>query len=94
MLAIAQEHLASAIAPPSDLLKSERTDVAAGKAALQASLVSAPLGHFLVKAVQKAFSKIEGKGLAGNWAGLFLGQVIVVNFCLAPLQSAGEIHSS
>ena len=74
--------------PPKDASPLVRTlaaahiDVKALKMALYGFLVSAPLSHFLVSQLQKAF--------AGKTSGAAkLGQILANNLVVAPIQTAG-----
>ena len=59
-------------------------DIKAVKMALYGFLISAPLGHFLVGALQKAFA-----GKTGTVAKL--GQILASNLLIAPIQTAGRL---
>ncbi|KAK1228619.1 hypothetical protein PQX77_008213 [Marasmius sp. AFHP31] len=95
ILCFVQEVLASHIAqtpvkkPSKDasaaqhILARARVDTRAFKMALYGFLVSAPLSHFLVGLLQKAFA-----GKTGTKARV--GQILASNLFVAPIQASGE----
>jgi peroxisomal membrane protein 2 len=74
--------------PPKDapsvvhILARGHVDLQAVKMALYGFLVSAPLGHFLVGALQKAFA--GRTGLAAR-----IAQILASNLLIAPIQTTG-----
>lgn len=94
-LCFTQEVLASHIAnapvqrPPKNasfithLLASAKIDAKSFKMALYGLLVSAPLGHVLVGALQKKFA---GK----TSTGAKIGQILASNLLVAPIQASGS----
>jgi peroxisomal membrane protein 2 len=62
-------------------------DLKALKMAVYGFLVSAPLGHFLVGALQKGFA-----GKSGTSARI--GQILASNLLVAPIQTAGKLPFS
>jgi len=53
------------------------------KMAIYGFLISAPLGHFLVGTLQKAFAGKKGTGAK-------IGQILASNLLIAPIQASGE----
>ncbi|KAJ8083840.1 hypothetical protein AAF712_000757 [Marasmius tenuissimus] len=98
ILCFVQEVLASHIAqtpvkkPSKDasaaqhILARARVDARAFKMALYGFLVSAPLSHFLVGLLQKAFA-----GKTGTKARV--GQILASNLCVAPIQASAYLAS-
>ena len=76
--------------PPKDapaiihILARGHIDIKAAKMALYGFLISAPLGHVLVGALQKAFA-----GKTGTTARI--AQILASNLLVAPIQTAGEL---
>ena len=60
-----------------------RVDTKALKMGLYGLLVSAPLGHVLIGALQRAFAGRTGRAAR-------LGQILSSNLFIAPIQTAGE----
>jgi peroxisomal membrane protein 2 len=58
-------------------------DIKAVKMALYGFFIAAPLGHYLVGALQKAFAGRTGTGAR-------IGQILASNLIIAPIQTAGE----
>jgi len=97
-LCFTQEVLASHIAkapvqrPPKNasfithLLASARVDAKSFKMALYGLLVSAPLGHVLVGALQKKFAGKTGTGAK-------IGQILASNLLVAPIQTSVYLAS-
>jgi len=98
ILCFLQEVLGSSIAglpvkrPPKDapaiihILARGHIDIKAAKMALYGFLISAPLGHVLVGALQKAFA-----GKTGTTARI--AQILASNLLVAPIQTAAFLAS-
>jgi len=77
--------------PPKDaphvlhLLAQAKIDTKALKMALYGFLVSAPLGHFLVGNLQKAFAGKTGTGAK-------IAQIVASNLLIAPIQATGKLY--
>jgi len=68
------------------LLARAHVDMRAVKMALYGFLVSAPLGHFLIGALQKAFAGKTGTGAK-------IGQILASNLLVAPIQTSAYLAS-
>ena len=68
-------------------LAKAKIDGKAFKMALYGFLVSAPMGHYLVGALQKAFAGRTGRGAK-------IGQVLASNLFVSPIQAAGACYCS
>jgi peroxisomal membrane protein 2 len=66
------------------ILASSHIDSKAVKMALYGFFVSAPLGHYLVGALQKAF-------LGKTSTRARIGQILASNLLIAPIQTAGQL---
>ena len=65
------------------VLARAHVDVKALKMGIYGFLISAPLGHFLVGTLQKAFAGKTGVGAK-------IGQILASNLLIAPIQAAGK----
>ncbi|TFY79760.1 hypothetical protein EWM64_g4250 [Hericium alpestre] len=95
VLTFLQEVLASHFAgiptrrPPRDasalshLLASGKVDMRAVKMFIYGFFISAPMGHYLVGALQKAFAGKTGRGAR-------IGQIVANNVVVAPIQTTGK----
>jgi len=68
------------------LLARSHVDIKAVKMAVYGFLVSAPIGHYLVGALQKAFAGKTG-------AGAKIGQILASNLLVAPIQTVAFLSS-
>ncbi|KAJ6621601.1 hypothetical protein B0H10DRAFT_2016599 [Mycena sp. CBHHK59/15] len=68
------------------LMARSHVDIRALKMALYGFLVSAPLGHFLVGALQKAFAGKTGTGAR-------IAQIVASNLLVAPIQTSAYLAS-
>jgi len=68
------------------VLARSHVDVKALKMGIYGFLISAPLGHFLVGTLQKAFAGRKGVGAK-------IGQILASNLLIAPIQAAAYLAS-